>query len=111
MLKSEKPSSALDSHIMAMEFHSLTVWLHLVTFLADFALGMRMLISASQGHCAYKGGSNCSVHVVLGSLVTAASFMDYIFAMAFLVCIERVCLQLDLVARKVRHCYVPETGQ
>jgi hypothetical protein len=69
-----------------------------------------MLISASQGHCAYKGGSNCGVYVVLGSLVTSASILDYIFAMAFLVYMERVCLQLDLVTQKVWLHNVPQTG-
>jgi hypothetical protein len=70
-----------------------------------------MLISASKGYCAYKGGSNCRVHVLLGALVTSAAFTDFVFAMAFVYSIDEICLQLDLITRKVRHCLVPWTSQ
>jgi hypothetical protein len=83
-------------------FDSATARFHLLSFLADFALGVRMLLSAAFHHCAYEGGSKCSVHVVLGSLITAASFMDFAFAMTFLHSPARVYLQLDVVTRKVR---------
>jgi hypothetical protein len=62
-----------------------------------------MLISASKGHCAYKGGSNCSAHVVLGAAIIAASIMDYIFALVFIHCIEQICIHLDTITRKVRN--------
>jgi hypothetical protein len=74
-----------------------------VLFSADFALGVRILISASNGHCAYKGGSNCSAHIVLGAVIIAASVMDYMFALVFVHCIEQICTRLDTVTCKVRH--------
>jgi hypothetical protein len=61
-----------------------------------------MLMSASQGHCAYKGGTNCGVHVVLGSVITAAAIMDFVLALSFIQCIEHMCVQIDVVTRKVR---------
>jgi hypothetical protein len=70
-----------------------------------------MLISSSHGHCAYKGGSNCCVHVVLGSLVTSASILDWIFAMSFVQSSKNVHIQLDLATRTVRLHLVPCTHQ
>jgi hypothetical protein len=82
-------------------FSSISV--HPVLFAADFALGVRILLSASNGHCAYKGGSNCSAHVMLGAAIIAASVMDFVFALVFIHCIEQICIHLDTVTRKVRH--------
>jgi hypothetical protein len=68
-----------------------------------------MLISSSKGYCAYKGGSNCSVHVVLGSLVASAAVIDFVIATQFVPFVDQVCLQLSLVTRKVLHYHVPWT--
>jgi hypothetical protein len=80
---------------------------HPVPFAADFALGMRMLISASNGHCAYKDGSNCRVHTVLGAVIVAASLMDYILAIVCIHVIEQIFTQIDAVTRKVHHDHAP----
>jgi hypothetical protein len=70
---------------------------------------VRMLLSASNGHCAYKGGSNCGVHAALGTLITSAAIMDSLIASIFLHCIQHVCLQMDAITRKVRRCHAHRT--
>jgi hypothetical protein len=80
---------------------------HPVPFAADFALGMRMLLSASNGHCAYKDGSNCRVHTMLGAVIVAASLTDYILAIVCIHVIEQIFTQIDAVTRKVRHDHAP----
>jgi hypothetical protein len=62
-----------------------------------------MLISTSQGHCAHKDGASCSVHVVLGAVIIAASVVDYALAITCIHCFEQVCVHLHPVTRKVRH--------
>jgi hypothetical protein len=101
----------LEFHVMELGLHTSTIRLHPVPFVADFALGVRMLISSSKGHCAYKDGSNCSVHVLLGSLVTSASILDWIFAMAFIMPVKHVHTQQDPATRKVQPHLVPHTHQ
>jgi hypothetical protein len=76
--------------------------LHPQRSVADFALGVRFLTSASKGNCAYKGGSNCSVHIVLGTVITTAAVIDYILAHTLIHGIEQLCIKLDVVTRKVR---------
>jgi hypothetical protein len=80
----------------------LLIPLHPQPSVADFALGVRILMSAAKGHCAYQGGSNCSVHIVLGTVITTASVIDYILAQTLIHGIEQLCLRLDVVTRKVR---------
>jgi hypothetical protein len=70
---------------------------------ADFVLGVRLLMSACKGNCGYKGTSNCSVQVLLGSLITSAAVIDSALAIVFVHCMQHICLQLDAINRKVRH--------
>jgi hypothetical protein len=105
----EEHSNALEFHSMAIEFDFVTSLLHPGPSVADFALGVRMLISSSKGHCAYKGGSNCSVHVLLGSLVASAAAIDFVIATTFVPFADYLCLQLALDTRQVLHYQVPPT--
>ena len=64
-------------------------------------------MTASRGICPFKGGFNCSMHVLLGAVITATSVAD--FALAFIVGLifERVIPSLEKHTRKVRsqlHC-------
>jgi hypothetical protein len=88
---------------------SVACHLHPVPSVADFVLGVRMLISSSKGHCAYKGGSNCNVHVLLGSLVVSAATIDFVIAGTLVPLVDHVCLPLALVTRKVLHYHMPST--
>jgi hypothetical protein len=85
---------------MAIDLLS-SISMHPVLFDADFALGVRILISASQGHCAHKGGTNCKAHAVLGTVIILASVLDFMFALTFIHCIEQICTHLDTTTRKV----------
>ena len=61
-----------------------------------------MLMTASRGICPFKGGFNCSMHVLLGAVITVASVAD--FALAFIVGVifERILTFLERHTRKVR---------
>ena len=69
---------------------------------ADAILGVRMILTASRGICPFKGGFNCSMHALLGSVITAASVAD--LALAFIVALffERVLTCVEKHTRKVR---------
>ena len=69
---------------------------------ADGILGVRMLLMASRGVCPFKGGSNCSMHALLGTAVTAASVADLALAFIFSLFFERVLTRLETNTRKVR---------
>jgi hypothetical protein len=68
-----------------------------------------MLISASNGHCAFKGSSNCRVHFVLGAVLLLASVMDLMIAIAFIHFSHHMCTHLDQITRKVHNCLAPPT--
>jgi hypothetical protein len=80
-----------------------------VLWIADFILGVRMLISASNGHCAFRGSSNCRVHFVLGAVLLLASVLDLLIAVAFMHFFHHMCMCLDKITRKVLHCLAPPT--
>ena len=47
---------------------------------ADGILGVRMLLSAANGVCAFKGGQNCGIYTIVGAIIALASVVDSIFS-------------------------------
>jgi hypothetical protein len=56
-----------------------------------------------------KGGSNCRVHVLLGSLVASAAAIDYAIATIFVQFVGSLCLHLPVLTRQVLHYHVSAT--
>ena len=69
---------------------------------SDGILGVCKLLEASRGMCTFKGGFNCSVYTVFGSVITAASVADLALAFIVGVFFDRVLTTLDKHTRKVR---------
>jgi hypothetical protein len=82
-----------------------------MTIVADIVLGVRILLSASKGLCAYKGSSNCTVHNVMGAVITSASVGDFFLAIIFIHFFDRILKHLGQHTRKVRHSLVRGTCQ
>ena len=61
-----------------------------------------MLMTASRGICPFKGGFNCSMHTLLGSVITAASVADFALAVTVGMYFESVLTCLEKHTRKVR---------
>ena len=45
---------------------------------ADIVFGSRMVNAARAGHCPYRGGLNCTPHLLIASTIIVASVIDYI---------------------------------
>jgi hypothetical protein len=90
-------------------WHDFCAIMRPVLWIADFILGVRMLISASNGHCAVRGSSNCRVHFVLGAVLLSASLLDLMIAIAFIHFFHHMCMHLNKITRKVLHCLATRT--
>jgi hypothetical protein len=73
---------------------------------ADIVLGVRMLLSAATGLCAFKGSSNCTVHNVMGAIIISAAVLDFLLAVTFIHFFEGILTHLGKYTRKVRHSLV-----
>ena len=47
---------------------------------ADTILGVRMLVSAAGGACAFKGGQECSSYSLIGAIIASASTIDLLLS-------------------------------